>query len=396
MSSGEQITADEPISLGAAKVLFVDPHAAGRSQLSDTLKLVGFRDIAACGSFDLFTEKLGDSKPDLVFVDIDAERELACNLIRKIRNRELGKVPFVVVVALTAKPELESVQGALEAGSDDMVVKPVTVEALRLRVTNQIENRKEFIATDDYVGPDRRRDQRELTEEDLASIEVPNTLRHTATGDESSALTEERVQETLRSLSTQKFYHLSKKVSRIAEHQKNTLKGNSGGTDCAKAIEEISKALTEIDEIIGEQNFRGVEQVVASTRRALNDIKASKGEVTKRHFELLQAHGGSVTVVLQESEDTAGALVTQLEKAVTAVRGDSEDADRPEEKAEAEKPKESKENGASAQQQASKAPPKRPAKKRAPAAKGKHSLSTRLQAWWEGEDPQQFDSKTRK
>ena len=394
MSSGERITADEPISLGAAKVLFVDPQASGRSQLSETLKLVGFREIEACGSFDLFTEKIGDSKPDLVFLDIDAERELACTLIRKIRNRELGEIPFVVVVALTAKPELEAVQRALEAGSDDMVVKPVTVEALRLRVTNQIENRKEFIATDNYVGPDRRGEQRELTEEDLASIEVPNTLRHTATGDESAALTEEKVQETLRSLSTQKFYHLSKKVSRIAEHQKNTLKGNSGGTDCVKAIEEISKALTEIDEIIGEQNFRGVEQVVASTRRALNDIKASKGEVTKRHFELLQAHGGSVTVVLQESEETAGALVTQLEKAVSVVRGTPEDTDRPAEAAEAEKPKEPKENGASAQEQAPKAPPQQIARK--PAAKGKRSLSTRLQAWWEGEDPQQFDSKTRK
>ncbi|MEE8188128.1 MAG: response regulator [Kiloniellales bacterium] len=391
MSSGEQTQSNEPISLSAAKVLVVDPQASGRSQLGDTLRLIGFRDIEACASFDLFTEKVGSAKPDLVFLDIDAERELACTMIRKIRNSELGEIPFVVVVALTAKPELEAVQGALEAGSDDMVVKPVTVEALRQRVTNQIENRKEFIATDDYVGPDRRREQRELTEEDLASIEVPNTLRHTATGDESAALTEERVQETLRSLSTQKFYHLSKKVSRIAEHQKKNLKGNAESVDCAKAIEEISKALTEIDEIIGEQNFRGVEQVVASTRRALNDIKASKGEVTKRHFELLQAHGGSVTVVLQESEETAGALVTQLEKAVSVVRGGSEDKNQREE---AEKPKEPKGNGVSPQEQAPKAPPKQPAKK--PAAKGKHSLSTRLKAWWEGEDPQQFASKGRK
>ncbi len=64
---------------------------------------------------------------------------------------------------------------------------------MRQRVVNQIENRKEFIATDDYVGPDRRAENRDLSEDDLASIKVPNSLRHAATGDESAAPSEERV-----------------------------------------------------------------------------------------------------------------------------------------------------------------------------------------------------------
>jgi DNA-binding response OmpR family regulator len=76
----------------------------------------------------------------------------------------------VVIVALTKRPALEVVRAALAAGSDDMVVKPVTARALRERVVNQIENRKEFIATDDYVGPDRRADDRELTDQDPAAI----------------------------------------------------------------------------------------------------------------------------------------------------------------------------------------------------------------------------------
>jgi hypothetical protein len=142
----------------------------------------------------------------------------------------------------------------------------VTARALRERVVNQIENRKEFIATDDYVGPDRRADERELTEDDPAAIEVPNSLRHAATGDESAALSEERVQETLRNLSVQKFFYLSQKVARVAGGQRDLLAGDADDGDCSAAVREIAETLAEIDQIIGEQDFRSVTQVVASTR----------------------------------------------------------------------------------------------------------------------------------
>ena len=293
-----------------------------------------------------------------------------------------------------------------------MVVKPVTVEALRQRVTNQIENRKEFIATEDYVGPDRRKDQRELAEDDLASVEVPNTLRHAATGDEAAAPTEERVKETLRNLSTQKFYHLSKKISRVAAQQRDFLEGKTESADCASAIQDISAALAEIDEIIGEQELRSVEQVVASTRRALDDIKACNGSVTPRHFELLHAHGGSVTVVLQESEDAAGTLVKQLEKTVTVVKTKPDAPQKPT-KAPAKEAEAAKPNGevkaetegdkkADAKKKADPAPKKTaPRPKSAPQAtesaeNGKHSLKVRLQAWWDGVDPGEVAAKAQK
>ncbi len=78
--------------------------------------------------------------------------------------------------------------------------------------------------------------------------------------------------------------------------------------------------LAEIDEIIGEQNFQSVAQVVASTRQAIEDLKAHGDEVTPRQFEPLRTHGDSIGVVLKESDEMAGVLVSALEKAVTAVK----------------------------------------------------------------------------
>jgi DNA-binding response OmpR family regulator len=399
MAAAEKGQGAHVISLDSAKVLHIDCEAESRSQLEDTLRGIGFDKIAACDSSGKFTEMLTAEKPDLVFVDIDAEADWAFQTIRAIRNGDIGESTFVVIVALTQKPELEAVQAALEAGSDDMVVKPVTAQALRQRVLNQIENRKEFIATDDYVGPDRRADTRELTEDDPAAIEVPNNLRYAATGDESAALTEERVKETLRSLSVQKFYHLSRKISSIAGQQRDLLASGADSVDCGAAVQEISATLAEIDEIIGEQGFKSVGQVVASTRQALEDIEACGEAVDPRHFDLLHAHGDSVAVVLKESDETAGVLVGALEKAVSVVKAKPDPPSAPQDEGDAPEAVEAADaaarEGAAAEVEqpapskgAQPAPRPQPAAKPVPPAqRAKFPLMVRFKAWWDGVDP---------
>jgi DNA-binding response OmpR family regulator len=387
MSETAQAGNAQPISLDSAKVLHVDSQAASRAQLEDVLRGIGFEQITACDAPEAFPDKLAETAPDLLFVDIDAGPDWAFDTIRGVRNRKVGDCPFVVIVALTQKPALEVVQAALAAGSDDMVVKPVTAQALRERVVNQIENRKEFVATADYVGPDRRADVRALTENDPAAIEVPNSLRHVATGDESAAPSEERIQETLRNLSVQKFFHLSQKVARIAGGQRDLLASDTDDGDSGVAVQEIAATLAEIDEIIGEQEFKSVAQVVASTRQALAEIEACGDQVTARHFDLLNAHGGSIGVVLKESDESAGILLSALEKAVTVVKGGEEAADakaglEAEDEAPGTAPPEAPAQPAPAESVA----PDTPAET-GPQSSAKISFTVRFKAWWEGVDP---------
>jgi len=378
-----------PIRKHILRTIIVDDEALARRGLKHRLNQVD--DVAIVAEARNGREALKTIKelqPDLVFLDIDAEANWAFQTIRAIRNGDIGESTFVVIVALTQKPELEAVQAALAAGSDDMVLKPVTAQALRQRVLNQIENRKEFIATDDYVGPDRRADTRELTEDDPAAIEVPNSLRYAATGDESAALTEERVKETLRSLSVQKFYHLSRKISSIAGQQRDLLASGADRADCGAAVQEISATLAEIDKITGEQGFKSVGQVVASTRQALEDIKACGEALGARHFDLLHAHGDSVAVVLKESDETAGVLVSALEKAVSVVKAKPSPPSAPEDEGDAPKAVEATnaavQEGAAAEV-AQPAPTPQPAP---PAQRAKFPLMVRFKAWWNGVDPQ--------
>ncbi len=371
----------EPLSLDTAKVVHIDREEVNRTQLEHFLHEIGFQHVSACDNLEQLADMLGTQTPDLVFIDVDGDPDAAYETIRGIRKSEVGDCPFAIVVALTKNPGFEVIQAALAAGADDMVVKPVTARALRERVVNQIENRKDFVATADYMGPDRRGDELGLTEDDPAAIEVPNPLRHAATGDETAAPSPERIKETLRSLSAQKFYHLSQKIVRIAGGQRDLLASDAGNGDYASAVEEITATLAEIDEIVGEQDFKSVSQVVASTREALAEIESSGGEAAARHFDLLCAHGGSIGVVLKESDETAGALVSALEKAVTVVKGGEGAADaRAELEAASAEPEESSEPASDKSADSKRATA-------APNLPGKIPFQIRLQAWWEGVDP---------
>ena len=371
MSAAEPEEGVKPVSLETAKVVFVDCEAANRTLLEDTLRQIGFRHIAPCDTLGQFAVILGIENPDLVFIDIDAQSDAAYQTIRGLRDGEIGENPFVVVVALTGRPDVESVAAALAAGADDMVVKPISVLALQQRIVTQIDARKEFIATDDYLGPDRRAEVRDLDDSDLVSIVVPNALRFAATGDAAAAPSAERIQETLHNLSIQKFYHLAQKIARIAGQQRDLMERSKKVVDTAWAVQEVSETLVEIDALVGKEEFQIVSLVVASARQALADIRACGEKATPKQFELLHAHGHSIGAVLKENADTAGVLVSALEKAVSAIKAEpgapaAAASEAPLEPAPALEPE----------------PESEAAGPDAPA-----SFRVRLRAWWNGVDP---------
>jgi len=369
----------KPVSLDEAKVVHVDRDEASQKLLEEILREIGFRHIATCDNLGQLAVVVGIENPDLMFIDVDGQPDNAYQTIRSVRDGEIGNDPFVVIVALTALPNEEIVAAALGAGADDMVVKPVSSLALQQRIVTQIDSRKEFIATDDYLGPDRRAEVRDLDDADLVSIVVPNALRFAATGDESAAPSEERIQETLQNLSIQKFYFLSQKIARIAGQQRDLMERSTNAVDSALAIQEVTVALADIDGLIGEQDFQSVTQVVTSAREGLAGIQAAGAKATTRHFDLLQAHGNAIGVVLKETTDTAGVLVSALEKAVTTVGAEPSAAP----KAASAKPQPEPVPAADLESKTDAADLCAPA-----------SLRVRFRAWWNGVDPQELEAAT--
>ena len=106
----------------------------------------------------------------------------ATSLASRIRAGELGVNPFIGTIITVWQPSEAVIRRIVNCGTDDIIVKPLSPKQIMDRVNVVAFNRKPFVVTSEYIGPDRR-SGRKLKEgeeadpsDDVPRIEVPNTL----------------------------------------------------------------------------------------------------------------------------------------------------------------------------------------------------------------------------
>lgn len=315
----------DTIDLGEAKVLLADPQIHSRRMMRDALNMIGFRKIELVNNIDDMRTAISRFEPDLIFVDFDNDRDNVCKVIHNIRNRKIGNNPFVAVVALTWSPEEGVVRAALTSGTDDMLSKPVSPKLLRDRTVNLIKNRRDFVVTHNYVGPDRRSGDREAGEDDLPTLAVPNSLRHATTGDDQNGVDAEKIAETVRSLCAQKVYRLASEIVDLTTRLKETL-AEDGDVDPRGPVIRITDMLDQIEGLITEQKFDSIKQISSTARQVIEHLVDEDGTPNKKQFELLHLNAQGMVVTLKQSDEAAGALASALQKAEEAVSESKETA----------------------------------------------------------------------
>jgi DNA-binding response OmpR family regulator len=113
------------------RVLFADDDPLMRLVLEQVLRAAGHEPIAAEDGTQAWTA-FEREKPPLVILDWLMPGLDGLEVCRRIRAHPLGDVTFVLVV--TARDRIEDLTMALDAGADDYMSKPVTVDNLQARV----------------------------------------------------------------------------------------------------------------------------------------------------------------------------------------------------------------------------------------------------------------------
>ncbi len=97
-------------------------------------------------------------------------------LIQEMRHQRLGPNPFIIVIMLLADADPDSVRKAIDSGTDDLLLMPVSPEQVFGRIEKLAKARKPFVVTHDYIGPDRRTKTRQF-ENSAPSLPAPNLLK---------------------------------------------------------------------------------------------------------------------------------------------------------------------------------------------------------------------------
>jgi len=98
----------------------------------------------------------------------------------------------------------ENILKVMASGPDDLVLKPLSTGFLFTRIMSIIERKRLFVVTSDYIGPERRNENRQHQDLPL-SMEVPNPLRDRATGVENTLELQKALDDATRILNDRKM-----------------------------------------------------------------------------------------------------------------------------------------------------------------------------------------------
>ena len=208
----------ENFSFENIRVLVGDPNREVRDAIRGGLYGHGFRYIIVTDRMSVVETAVATNKVDLLICDIELPDGDFYDLTYRIRHHELGDNPFIVVTALITAPTLQMVKRIFDSGCDDLVPKPISTGLLFERVLNLARNRKRFVVTSDYIGPNRRAKAR-LEIQQNHEIDVPNPLTAKATDDTSAEDLQAEIDRVANLLNEQKMechaYQIAYLVERI-------------------------------------------------------------------------------------------------------------------------------------------------------------------------------------
>ncbi len=160
-------------------VVFIgEPDDDARKELRQILNHAGLKQVSAHASLANLKALMAQMSPDLIILADDLDPGVF-DFIRDIRHNRLGINPFVLITTLVAPDHTDAVKAAMQAGTDDIIIKPVKEEQLLQRLKRVTVNRAAFVVTSDYLGPDRRAKNRPSA---IRRINVLNTMLEKANG----------------------------------------------------------------------------------------------------------------------------------------------------------------------------------------------------------------------
>ncbi len=164
------------------RILYGDPTHGSRALYRQAMVGAGFTNLREFDTLEGFTDLVAVAQPDLILMDIGLPGGDVAQLVADLRHGKLGINPYLPVILTTWEAERSVVRRLVDSGADDLLIKPLSTKALLDRLEAVALNRKPFVVTSDYIGPDRRRIEARR-ESNVPLFDVPNPMRAKLTGE---------------------------------------------------------------------------------------------------------------------------------------------------------------------------------------------------------------------
>ena len=139
------------------KILVVDDNPHMRKLVVTILQAFGVVNIPEAADAQTAWNIMRDANPDVVILDWMMEGMSGLDLVKMARTSAASANPFVPIIMLTSYTQADHVRQARDAGANEFLAKPVSVNGILTRLMAVIEHPRPFVRTKVYFGPCRRR-----------------------------------------------------------------------------------------------------------------------------------------------------------------------------------------------------------------------------------------------
>ncbi len=144
-------------NLNNIKILIVEDMQPMLSLTISLLKMFGFKDVQGAkdvqDGYSLFCQH----KHDIIITDWLMEPMDGIDLIKMVRRNENSPNKFVPIILMTGYSDQPRVETARDMGVTEFLMKPYSARDMYARIVQIVEKPRQFLETDNFFGPDRRR-----------------------------------------------------------------------------------------------------------------------------------------------------------------------------------------------------------------------------------------------
>lgn len=142
--------------LSDVHVLVVDDNTQMRFLLRCLLRAGGLFQISEAESAEEAFDIMRLTPVDIILVDWKMHPVDGLTFTRMVRWDKDSPNPYAPVLMLTAHTEASRVAAARDAGVTGFIKKPISTRVLFERMSNALTDKRMFVRTADFFGPDRR------------------------------------------------------------------------------------------------------------------------------------------------------------------------------------------------------------------------------------------------
>ena len=293
-------------SFADASVLLIDPDKGSRDTIKTILHDRGFRKFRFGQTNAELAKEITKEHTDVLITETDLPDGDPCELIAAIRHNGVGNNPFLPIIVTTWQPTPEIVRKIVDSGSDDLVIKPVSVGGLVSRVENLIHNRKQFVVTSDYIGPDRH-DTPGRTDDKSELLEVPNALKTVVTGLPEESAAQAEIHAMIAEINVQKLERYAVDIVSLVTILVPKVKERKFDDDAVKLLERLLDIAGDAHRRMEGTKYSHVSQLSDTLAKVTANLISHKDKAAEKDIRLLRPLSQAIQAGFDSSDVTAAA-----------------------------------------------------------------------------------------